>query len=210
VNVDPWEPIEGRCNARKSGGDGLCRNPAGARTDHKGVGACYRHGGATANGRKHAQRVHAEQAVQTFGLPRDVDPHTALLEELWRTAGHVAWLGQVVADLEQGSIVWGVTEHRVGEGPEGPIDVTTRKAAVNTWVELYQAERKHLTHVAAECVKAGIEERRTRLAEEQGLLLATVVRGILTDLGVADHPDAAAVVRRHFTAATAIEAHADA
>jgi predicted signal transduction protein with EAL and GGDEF domain len=32
------------CNARKPGG-GLCRNPAGARTKHKGTGRCSRHDG---------------------------------------------------------------------------------------------------------------------------------------------------------------------
>lgn len=168
------------CGARtRSGTD--CKRPAGWGTSHVGVGACKLHGGATPNALKHAQKIEAERAVVTFGLPREVDPHEALLEELHRTAGHVMWLGQVVAEFEHhGLYQW--TE--AGKRPD-------------VFVEMYQAERKHLAAVAVACAKAGIEERRTRLAEEQGELLAKVIRGILADFGLAADPRAPEIVRRH-------------
>jgi hypothetical protein len=114
-------------------------------------------------------------------------------------------LGRVVAGLEDGSLVWGVSEHRVGEGPEGPVDITTRKAAVNVWVQLYQSERKHLREVCRDAVTAGVAERQVRLAEQQGEMLAGVLRAVLDELGVLDRPETAGVVRRHLLAMASIE-----
>ena len=53
------------CAARKKDGT-LCRQP-------KGV-----------------EREKAEARMRTYGSPIDVEPHVALLEEVRRTAGHVA------------------------------------------------------------------------------------------------------------------------
>ncbi len=115
------------------------------------------------------------------------DPHTALLEELHRTAGHVAWLAETVARLERDQM-----GESVGGGGGG-----WPSTEPGLWVKLYQHERAHLATVAKTCVAVGIEERRVQLAEQQGHLLARVIDGILTDLGVRDHPEAATVVRRH-------------
>lgn len=119
-------------------------------------------------------------AVESFGLPREVDPHSALLEELHRTAGAVTWLGAVVADLdrENGGIVWGAG---------------TESARPSTWVSLWQGERKHLVEVSRACISAGIEERRVRLAEESGRQLAGVVRAVLDRLGLSDSQQRLAV-----------------
>src|SRR5579862_2678389 len=48
----------------------------------------------------------ARKAVVTYGLPRDISPTDALLEEVRYTAGHVAWLRERVAELEQNDLVW--------------------------------------------------------------------------------------------------------
>ncbi|WP_154402723.1 hypothetical protein [Nocardioides speluncae] len=151
---------------------------------------CRTHGGSAGQVKAAAERrqdqARAAAAVVTFGLPREVDPHGALLEELHRTAGAVAWLEYVVRDLEQGEVVWGVTEKvRKGSG-EHPGTDTTKAARPNVWVQLYQQERKHLVEVAKACVSAGIEERRVRLAESQGVMLAAVVRGVLDRLDLDD------------------------
>src|SRR5215207_8219167 len=45
------------------------------------------------------EREKAEQRMRTYGSPIDVEPHAALIEEVRRTAGHVAWLNGVVSDL---------------------------------------------------------------------------------------------------------------
>ena len=58
---------------------------------------------------------------------------------------------------------------------------------------------RDLVDFSKAAIAAGIAERTVRIAEQQAQLMATAVRGILTDLGVADRPDAPAVVRRHLT-----------
>src|SRR6266446_3090371 len=42
-----------------------------------------------------------------MGAPRDIDPGVALLEEIHRSAGHVAWLEDKVRGLEESELVWG-------------------------------------------------------------------------------------------------------
>lgn len=175
------------CGARKKNGD-PCGRPAGWGTPNK-TGSCKLHGGATPNARKHAQRLEAEQAVTTYGLPREIDPHTALLEELHRTAGHVAWLGRKVADLEDDQL----------HGPVGGSQFGFPKEEPHVWVRLYQEERAHFARIAKTCHDVGIEERRVHLAEQQGELMAQVIDGILNDLGVRDRPEVPGVVRRHLT-----------
>lgn len=177
-----------RCGANKRAG-GTCGLRAGFGTDHAGTGRCKFHGGASPNGRKSAQKEEARKAVESYGLPRDVEPHAALLEELHRTAGHVAWLQQRVSELPEEEL------HGLVGGAAGGIP----ESAPHVWIVMYRDERKHLANVAATCIKVGIEERRVRLAEAQGQLLAQVIRGVLEDLGVADLPEVPAVVRRHLT-----------
>jgi hypothetical protein len=122
----------------------------------------------------------AEQAVATYGLPRDVDPHTALLEEVHRAAGHVAWLALQVADLEREHVVHGIT--RTVQRPDGSREIVA-EATVNVWVLLYRDERDRLRRVCADAIRCGVEERRVRLEEDKAARLAEVVRNIIVDLG---------------------------
>lgn len=180
------------CGAQKRQGEGTCTRPAGWGTDHAGWGRCKLHGGSTQSLKQVAKREQAEDAVATYGLPRDIDPHTALAEEVARTAGHVAWLGRLVAELEQSDL-----RQFVPTGESGG------KLEPSVWVELYQRERDHLRRVSADAVRAGVEERRVKLAESQGELIAQVIRGVLDDLGVAGRPEVPDVVRRHLSAVSA-------
>lgn len=175
------------CGAKKRQGTGTCTRPAGWGTEHVGYGTCKLHGGKTRSGKVAAERQQAEEAVVLYGLPREVDPHAALLEELHRAAGHVAWLGGLVAHLSDDLTQ---QQHLEAGG-------TVERPSV--WLELYQRERTNLGRIAKTCVDVGIEERRVTLAEQQGQLIAQVLRGVLTDLGVADHPEAQEVVRKHLT-----------
>lgn len=181
------------CGAKTRAGT-PCQRPAGWGTPHQ-VGHCKLHGGRSPSGRKFAERLAAVQAVVVYGLPREIDPHAALLEELHRTAGHVAWLGQIIADGKLAS-----EQSPTGRSRTVKLDQSTFSGAVpSVWVELYHRERRHFADVAKTCIGVGIEERRVRLAEQYGELLAQVIRGVLTDLGVADRPEVPAVVRRHLT-----------
>lgn len=113
-----------------------------------------------------------------------MDPGKALLDEIHWTAGHVAWLRHKVQELEADELVWGRSQTDVGVGPEGPIDKTTEKADPSIWYELYLKEREHLAKVCALALRAGIEERKVKLAESQGLLVADAIRRILGALGL--------------------------
>lgn len=150
----------------------------------QGQTVCRMHGGSAPQSLAAAERRLAEReallALEAFGVPVVVDPHSALLQELHRTAGAVAWLGAQVQSLSTDEITWGTTREKTGGDDHG----TTREAKPNAWYVLWAAERKHLTEVAAACVKAGIEERRVRLAEDQGRLLAAVVEQVLEGLGL--------------------------
>lgn len=163
-----------------------CGNPRGFKTDHPGTGNCRFHGGSSPNGRIHAMEEAARKAVVTYGLPRDISPTDALLEEVRYTAGHVAWLRERVAELEQDDLVWGMTEQVDHQASEFPGVNTTEAAKPNIWLELYMRERKHLVEVTKAAISVGIEERRVRLAEAQGSLLNDVIRRILERLGLSD------------------------
>ncbi len=154
-----------------------CKLPAGHGTPSQ-FGRCKLHGGCTPSHVKHAKRLEAESAVQTFGVPRDVDPEVALLEEIHRTAGHVEWLGQKVAGLSDGEV------------------------ESTVWHDIYRQERGHLARVSKAAIDAGLAERRVRVAEEQGRLLAGAIKGILSDLQLSplQQDMARIVVRRHLMA----------
>lgn len=161
----PWDEVPGKCNSRCRTKEGLCRNPAGKGTDHKGYGACAKHCGNTPTHVKGAQNLMAQDAVKQYGLPVEVDPHQALLEEVHRTAGHVAWLGRLIGEYEE-------KEDLVDTDYDSP----------RIWLQLYQAERKHLKEVCKTAIGCGIAERHVQLAEDQGRMIATVFRKALSSM----------------------------
>jgi len=169
-----------------------CGNSAGYKTDHPGAGNCHFHGGSSPNGRKHAMEEQARKAVETYGLPRDISPTDALLEEVRYSAGHVAWLRAKVSELEAADLVWGVTEEVDRSATEFAGIDTTRSATVNMWLDLYHRERKHLLDLVKTAISVGIEERRVRLAEAQGSLMNDVIRRILARLSLS--PDQSALL----------------
>lgn len=175
------------CGAKTRKGE-PCGRPRGWGTPHPGYGNCKNHGGCTPNGIKAAEKEAAGQAVAVYGLPREIDPHAALIEELHRTAGHVAYMAQMIRDLEGDSAL-----KQYQRGDNGTIE------RPSVWIELYHEERKHFASVAKTCIAVGIEERRVKLAEQQGELMAQVVRGILADLDVDLTPEVQKVVRKNFT-----------
>lgn len=173
------------CGAQKRQGEGTCARPAGWGTDHVGVGFCKLHGGATRNHKTAAKLEKARQAVETYGLPRVVAPDVALLEEVHRSAGHVAWLARKVAEHDEDDLVWGLVETTEKNATEFPGTDRVEKAVPSVWLTLYQQERKHLAAVCKSALDAGVAERQVRLAEQQGQLMAGTVQRIADALLVA-------------------------
>jgi hypothetical protein len=173
--VGKFDPAK-HCGGKKKQGRGNCTRPKGWGTKHPGRGKCKLHGGSTKSHQAAAER----EAVVTYGLPVEIDPLQALLEEVYRTAGHVAWLGHVIRGLEQDNVTRGLT--KTVQLPDGTQRIEAG-AGISVWVKLYQAERAHLAKVAKAAVDAGIEERLVHIAEEQAKQLAGVIRAIVAALG---------------------------
>lgn len=167
---------------------------------------CWFHGGKAKQVRNAANRRLAEaaaaKAVATYGLPVDVSPTEALLNEVRWTAGHVVWLREKVQQLEAEALTWGLAKRDDKQATEFPGVDVTETAAINVWVDLYQKERRHLVDVCKVAITVGIEERYVKLAERQGEMLASVIRAILDDLGLSPEQAAKApeIAARHLRA----------
>ena len=174
-------PERPQCTAKSKQSGERCKNrPA------KGFKTCRFHGSANGRSKAAAKRrvdaVAAEEAVRTLGLPVDISPTEALLDEVRWTAGHVQWLRRQVQELESKALTWGKTkEVDKGSGEAPGVDVT-ESATPSIWYDLYERERQHLVRVCSAALKAGVEERRVRIAESHGAEFAHALRSIFGEL----------------------------
>lgn len=201
VTVNAFESPVG-CTASDDNGR-PCTQPAVAGdrrcAGHWGTGRGYaarriRNLAARVAERENDMKHDFSRDLAKYGPPIVVDPGVALLGEVHRTAGHVAYLERRVRELEESELVWSkVMESREegqvpggGGGGGGTIDVlrTEHRQEINKWWQLYMSERKHLAQVSLAALKAGIEERRVRLAERGVDILEDALSNALTELGL--------------------------
>lgn len=183
------------CGAKKRQSEGTCTRPAGWGTEHPGIGACKLHGGSMANHKTAAAVTQAKRDVVLFGARRDVHPAEALLELVQWTAGEVDyWRGRVRV-LDEEALTWGVTKVK----EEGHDKGTTYEAKPNIAYSMLVDASNRLERYAASALKAGVDERRVRVAESQGTQLLGVLISCLTELGhdVSPGSEAAQIVLRH-------------
>jgi hypothetical protein len=183
------------CGARKRQGEGTCTQPSGWGTDHVGIGSCKLHGGSMQNHKTAAITTQARRDVVLFGARRDIHPADALLELVQWTAGEVDYWRHRVRLLDEDALTWGVTRVKEGGDDRG----TTEEAKPNVaYVMLVDASNR-LEKYSTAALKAGVDERRVRLAEQQGTLLHGVLVAVLGELGhdVAPGSAAAQVILRH-------------
>lgn len=158
------------------GAGGICCQPAGYRTDHLGYGPCRWHGGNHGTVKKSVSTKRVKAAMETYGLPINIDPHTALLQEVHNTAGHVAWLRDHIRTIS----------HQEIDNDRFSVDRaltqwTPLGVRPSVFLDLYQAERRHLLNACKVAIDAGVQERQIKLAEGQGQLLAMAITNILND-----------------------------
>lgn len=119
-----------------------------------------------------------------LGEPEHVDPSEALLHLISWKYGEVKWLRMRVQDLPADELTWGVAQTDVGLGPDGPIDRVTEKASPSVWWALLRQAEDQLANYAERALRAGVEERRVRLAENQGNLVHAVMMAVFNRLSL--------------------------
>lgn len=178
-----------QCGAKKTNATGQCKLPAGYGTSHLGFGRCKFHFGSTPSSIVAAAKE--EMRERFYGDEVSIEPTEALLEEIRRSAGHVRWLhAQILAFDEQ---LEGADPDRV------LLQLSEQGWGKAAWTKLYADERTHLARTCKMAIDAGVAERTVKLAENQGELIATALRGILKDLGLSAEQQALApeIVTRH-------------
>lgn len=195
------------CGAQRSGksssGKGQCASPAGQGTDHLGYGSCWRHFGNGPTKVNYAIKAQIRDLWPEFGLKVDTDPHTAVLDELRRSAGMVEWLEAVIKYLGH--------DPNSDTSPDDSIGMdrtlhqfTNMGIKPSVWWDMLLTERKHMVMVARNCADMGIAERQVQLAEDQGKLIAFVIRNFIMDARLGLTPEqqskVPALLREHLMA----------
>lgn len=211
------------CTKQRSRQRGDCHQPAVS-----GTAVCRNHGGETLDVLKARGAANkAMSAFAAFGVP-NIQPGHAVLSML-----HMAWLrlslyaGLLEAQIEaQGGTEDDVPEDledvdpEQGDGPRtgglighvyapaksGDGRIATGEAP-RALVVLEAAERDRVVRYAKTAHDMGIAEREVKLAEQQGQLLATVIRNVLGDLELTPEQQAKApkAIGRHLRAAAELE-----
>lgn len=182
-----------KCKAHKRSG-----GPCGQRK-LAGQEVCRMHGGKTPVALAAAERRVTEQQARAevvlFGARRDIHPADALLELVQWTAGEVDYWRSRVRLLDEAALTWGVTRVKEGGEDRG----TTEEAKPHVAYSMLVDASNRLERYSASALKAGVDERRVRLAEQQGTLLHGVLVAVLGELGhdVAPGSVAAQVILRH-------------
>lgn len=168
---DKIEPIPGRCNAHKRSGT-LCRNAAGKGTEHLGFGPCIRHGGQLPNVLKSVQREIVKREAESLGLSIEQDPATAIINLVWRCVGDLTFYSSKVAQEEL---------LQVEVGPNG-----SKKLSAHPWTVLYHQAEDRLAQVSQAALRAGVEERKVRLAERDAQTIFAAIQSALSQIGMND------------------------
>ena len=172
-----------KCTGRRTNGEqcGAYAQP--------GRETCWYHGGAgqpnaTMTG---SARVVTAKGMLLYGAPiHDISPVQHLMDELARTAGHVAWLQEQIAVSDPTNFVKSMWMQGRASGfvQDFEVDNFSWNAASAIWVDLYMKERKHLVYVVSEALRHGVEERKIRLAENLAGQLGASINWMLEQLGL--------------------------
>ena len=195
AKINGARPCMGHANIHDEATDRIVGKRPCMKGAMRGLDVCRNHGGSSPQAKAKAQRQlaeeKAEKVLRRFGAPIDTSPTEGLLDMVRWTAGYVAWLREKVAEVESDdALIWGVTKETqgdvvVGDGAAAELQkatTTVSEAKPNAWLVLLAEWSDRHIKACSEAIRCGIEERRVRLAEQQGALVADVIRAILGDL----------------------------
>jgi hypothetical protein len=182
-----------------------CRREAGWGTNHPGVGRCKLHGGASPQAEVTGVVQLAKREVAVMGAPIDnLRPEEALLECIRIAGGEVQYASERIAGLDPDEAVGPVITTRplkYEKGADSPTERVSEEGApaLHIWIQVRHDAMDRLVSYTKVAIAAGLEERRVRVAEAQGQMIAGAIQGILRELGVDTNPDAPKVVRKYLT-----------
>lgn len=181
-----------RCGAKAKSTGKPCGRPAGAGTDHPGVGRCSRHGGSSPRAQVAGIVELARRDAAVMGRPLDIDPHEALLECIRIAAGEVQYASDRIAELDPADAVGPVittTERPLKweKGAESPsdtvVEVRHEHPALHIWIKVRHEAMDRLANYSKIAIAAGIAERQVRVAEGQAQMLAEAMRRFAQAMG---------------------------
>jgi hypothetical protein len=139
-----------------------CTRGAGEGTVHEGAGRCRSHRGSSPR----RAREGAWAVAHAYARQMDTTPWQALLGEVRRTAGALAWLDAKVGEADDDEALL----RPVAEG------------GVREWRVMRDQEREHGAKVAKMALDAGVAERLVAQAEYEGSQVAGVLSRTLDRL----------------------------
>lgn len=157
--------MDGKCGAKKKDG-GQCKRPAGAGTEHVGVGQCRHHGGSTPNANQNAALVTARSYMDADGVLPDVSPIDGLLYCVQRASQKAMYARRQQVRLETAE----------GSFDPGQLDADGR---VLPWARAEQEQLRDLARFSKMALDAGVAERQVRIAERVGQSITAALEGAL-------------------------------
>ncbi|MBM6588790.1 hypothetical protein [Brevibacterium sp. RIT 803] len=151
-----------------------------------GLTVCRVHGGSSKRAKTAATRnLEQEKLIRVarrLGTPHtDLDPAQALLDLVASKAGEAEWLRHQVELLEtDGELWWGKTKESEEDNPMGGKSETVQEARQHVVYTLLHKAQDQLARYATETLKAGVDERQVRIAEQTGAQFETVLTSLLT------------------------------
>ena len=212
-------PADRRCVRIKRDGE-QCKQWA-----LKGTTVCPHHGGNAPQVQRKIAKERAQRKVlnQVGGILKrqgvDMDPAEHMVTSLYEAAGMVALWGAFVSRLDEAAQeqarggLRGLLQYSAPEDELDKLSVSSNElllgfnrhgeAQMHPFVEQFNYWHDKRFQYAERCVKAGIAERKTRLAEEQGQIVVRIMRAHDLDLErkfgivIVGDPEYPAMMRRH-------------
>lgn len=149
----------------------VCREEAGAGTLHEGIGYCYFH-------RIAAARSEGTLLADIF-RGQHIDPEDALERQLAQSQSAVSILTTLISEM--------------------PLQALESTAEGRVAMRLLREERDRITKTAVKMIDMDFRERQTGLAEKLSAPIVAVLEGVLSDLRLDRHQQAAVgpIVRKH-------------
>jgi hypothetical protein len=187
----------------------VCMLTAGSGTEHQGRGYCNYHEWAAEHEvskmplQVQAARNEAVRQTMFMGRPVHTDPHSALLEEIQRSAGIIEWLRDKMQAMAQE--LDGDTDGAIQASDSLLVQFVPKAGQQpSAWWVLYQEERAHLVRTCVAAIKAGVAERRVAIAEQQGALIVMMFNAFIHDTELGLSPEqimlAPRLIRKHMAA----------